>query len=75
MIAAERALKRKHALRKAAEDSDGDGAEGDSDDDEKHWGAGKDKYYDAEDVDVDVRALCRSEPSLAFSNDTCSGAS
>jgi hypothetical protein len=55
VIEAERAIKRKLALNKAGEDSDPEANEEHEDaDGTLAWGASREAYYDAEDVDVDV---------------------
>jgi hypothetical protein len=59
VLAAEKAIKRKIALHKKDEDlSDGEDEGGSSEDDAK-WGVSKSQYYDAEDVDIDVRSADR----------------
>ena len=49
VIAAERAIKRQIALQKV------DGEDEASSEEERQWGSKKRDYYDAEDIDVDVR--------------------
>lgn len=57
VIAAERALNRKHALRKAAGSDEEEETEDDEGDADKDWGGKKGEYYDDAGVDVDVRRL------------------
>jgi hypothetical protein len=54
VVAAERAVKRSLALQQGLEDDEASEPD-DEDEDRPGWGAKKEAYYDAEDVDVDVR--------------------
>lgn len=55
VIAAERALKRSAALRRGAALSEDESDDEEGSADERNWGAAKDRYYDDDAVDPDVR--------------------